>query len=263
MFGGIRQRANTFLDLCGFWRGRPATMTEGPGTGLRFDAGRSNPDYLSGENELPVLEAVAASLQAGGVFYDIGANVGYFSVIAARLVGPQGMVLAFEPLTDNSRFIRRNARLNRFRNLEIFQFAVADSCSFADFCVTEYSGGSVLALADHRAPDVERVVRVPTVTIDHLIFERGFKPPSVIKIDVEGAEAEVLEGMRRCLAIHRPVVIYEIDDIEQKYVDRKQNKCDAILNEAGYHLQRLEDSYLGSRWLVRHTMAIPPVVSDG
>ncbi len=232
-------------------------MTHGPGRGLRFDAGASNPGYGDGDNELPVQQALAAHLQVGSVFYDIGANVGYFSVIAARLVGGRGQVLAFEPVPQNAAYVRRNARLNKLRNIEVIEAAVDQRCGQAEFCFTEYSGGSVLASADHRAPDVRRVDKVLTVTIDHCVEAEGREPPDVVKIDVEGAEHEVLLGMQSVLKKFRPVVVYEIDDTTTEFVDRKQRRCDALLEECGYRLERLDNSYPGSSWVVTHTVAVP------
>lgn len=236
---------------------RVSRIPDGPGAGLRFDPGAGNPAYASGSNERPVQDTLAKYLQDGAVFYDIGANVGFFTVIGARLVGQAGRVLAFEPVAANRRQLRRNLRLNRLRNVRISKLAVCDRCGEAEFCVTDYAGGSVLASADHRAPDVRRLTRVRTTTLDHLVGDCGWPAPSVVKIDVEGAEHEVLLGMRETLKRHRPVMIYEIDDTDQVHVDRKQGRCDRLLEGLGYRLARLADSYPDSRWTVTHTLALP------
>ena len=115
----------------------------------------------------------------------------------------------------------------------------------------------MLASGDHRAPDVESSAVVRTVSIDDFVFKEVVRRPDVVKIDVEGAELNVLLGMRRTLAEIQPIVIFEIDDNEQSAFDRKQKACDAILMEYGYSLQRLGDSYPGSSWTVRHTVARP------
>ena len=74
------------------------TIRDGVGKGLRFNPYRSSGAYLSGRNELPVQETLAAHLNRGDVFYDIGANVGFFSIIAARLVGADGSVYLYNAI---------------------------------------------------------------------------------------------------------------------------------------------------------------------
>jgi len=82
------------------WRRRH--IASGPGKGLYFSAGPSNPEYESGDNEVPVQDALVAHTGDGAVVLDVGANVGFFSVIAAKLVGPTGKVVAFEPVPANA-----------------------------------------------------------------------------------------------------------------------------------------------------------------
>lgn len=235
----------------------PARIPNGIAEGLRFDSGPSNPDYESGENESFVQHAIAECLSEGDVFYDIGANVGFFTVIGARLVGRTGKVIAFEPVPENVSFLRRNAFWNRFPQIVIDERAVDRESGSAEFLVTRYSGGSVLASGDHRSPDVYKSVTVPSVSVDDLIFAESCPQPNLIKIDVEGAESNVLEGMIRTLKQVRPIVIFEIDDNDASAYQRKQRQCDEFLSTYGYSLQRLNDSYPGSTWTVRHTVARP------
>lgn len=236
---------------------RGALIRSGPARGLRFDAGPSNPAYALGSNELPVQNALLEYVRPGGVLYDVGANVGYFSVIGGRDLRPSGRVYAFEPVPANAMWIRRNARLNRLRNIVVLEAAASDTSGRSELLVTRYSGGSVLASADHRAPDVERRITVETIAVDDLVFSRRLPAPTVVKIDVEGAELQVLRGMIRTLRQIRPIVIYEIDDVSQDRYERKQQACDDLLHTAGYVTRQLPDSYSGSRWIVRHTVATP------
>ena len=95
----------------------PAVIGAGPGRGLRFDVGGGNPDFAAGTYEPPVQQALADCLKPGDVVLDVGANVGFIAVIAAKLVGPAGRVVAFEPVPENARLVRRNARLNGLSRL--------------------------------------------------------------------------------------------------------------------------------------------------
>jgi FkbM family methyltransferase len=235
--------------------GAAARMTIGIGAGLSFDPGPSNAAYGSGNNELPVQQALAACLEPNGVLYDIGANVGFFSVIAAKLVGPGGSVYAFEPVADNAARARLNVRLNGFRNVQIIEKAVSSQSGTAELWIAAYSGGA--ALTTTPAPhDAKNKIRVQVVSIDDLIFRENWAAPTVVKIDVEGAEIDVLKGMSRTLREVRPVLIYEIDDETPAGFSHKYNSCEKFLQNAGYTVQRLEESYAGINWIVGHAIAM-------
>lgn len=235
-----------------------STINLGPGRGLRFDPGPSNPDYASGNNELPVQQALVDHLRADSVFYDIGANVGFLTVLGALLVGPQGMVYAFEPVPTNAAYVRRNARANRFAQVQVIEKAVSNHSGTGNLNLAKYSGGAALALASVEAPpDSDGTLQIDIVTIDDLIEHHGLKPPAVVKIDVEGAELEVLEGMEATTKRYQPVVIVEVDAAEAALLQRKQAACVQWLHSRGYQVQELPDSYPGIRWLVKHIVATP------
>jgi FkbM family methyltransferase len=231
-------------------------MSVGVGSGLRFEPGSSNRHYASGNNELPVQQALASCLGRGAVFYDIGANVGFFTVIAARLVGPHGSVYAFEPVPENAACIQLNVDLNRFRNVTVVSKAVSSSPGQGQFWLTEYAGGGALTTAVV-PPDATQLIDVDLVSIDDLVFQQKWRPPAVVKIDVEGAEIDVLQGMLCTLREIRPVVIYEIDDERLAGFQKKYHACESVLTELGYRVTRLVDSYPELRWIVGHAIAMP------
>jgi FkbM family methyltransferase len=234
------------------------TIVVGPGHGLRFDPGPSNSDYASGNNELPVQQALVAHLRADSVFYDVGANVGFLTVLGARLVGPRGSVYAFEPVPANAVYVRQNAQANRFSQVQVIEKAVSNFSGKGALNLAKYSGGAALALASvEPPPDVDGTQQVDIVTIDGLIEHHGLKPPAVVKIDVEGAELEVLEGMAATTKRYRPVIIVEVDAAEAEPLQRKQAACEQWLRNQGYSVQELPDSYPGIRWLVKHIVAVP------
>ena len=228
----------------------------GPGRGLRFDPGPSNSDYASGDNELPVQEALVDHLQAGSVFYDIGANVGFLTVLGARLVGPQGTVYAFEPVPGNAAYVRQNAQANRFAQIQVFEKAVSNLSGAGELNLAKYSGGSALASVEP-PPDTHGTLHVDVVTVDVLVDRDGLLPPDVVKIDVEGAEYEVLEGMAATAERYRPVIVVEVDAAESESLRRKQAACEQWLRSRGYRVQELPDSYPDIRWLVKHIVATP------
>ena len=231
-------------------------MSVGVGSGLRFEPGPSNRHYAFGDNELPVQQALASCLARDAVFYDVGANVGFFTVIAARLVGPHGSVYAFEPVPENAAYVQLNVGLNRFHNVTVVCKAVAASPGQGHLWLAEYAGGGALTTAAV-PPDATKLIDVDLVSIDDLVFQHKWRPPDVVKIDVEGAEIDVLQGMLRTLREVRPVVLYEIDDAELAGFQRKYQACESLLTELGYRVTRLVDSYPEIQWIVGHAMASP------
>jgi FkbM family methyltransferase len=234
---------------------RPAPLlSEGQGQGLRFDAGPSNPEYETGANELPVQEVVASCLGPGAVFVDVGANVGFFSVIAARLVGSAGTVVAFEPVPKNAALIRRNAARNGFRQVTVVEKAVADREGSGRLVLAAYAGGSAL---DFVAPPPDACGRldVDLVTLDGWLAERPGLRPDLVRIDVEGAELAVLQGMADTLSRLRPDVIVEVDDAQAGLAEDKVVACASFLEDHGYDVRRLPDSYPSISWHVIHLFA--------
>ncbi len=232
----------------------PDTIVVGPGRGLRFDPGPSNADYASGDNELPVQQALVDHLRPGTVFYDVGANVGFLTVLGARLVGPQGTVYAFEPVASNVGYVNQNCQANGFKQVQVIEKAVSNRSGKGELNLAAYSGGAALASVE-APPDAAGTQTVDVVTIDDAIARDGLKPPDVVKIDVEGAELEVLQGMVMTAKRHRPVVIVEVDAAEVGLLRRKQAACEQWLRDHGYQVRELPDSYAGIRWLVKHIVA--------
>jgi FkbM family methyltransferase len=236
-------------------RQRDIQIASGAGAGLKFNIAGLNPSYASGTNEMPIQEALVSRIKAGDVFLDIGANIGFFSVIGARLVGPDGRVYAFEPVPANLTALQRNIGLNQFANTKIMQSAVSNHSGKGELLLADWGGGSALKGAS-TPPDICGTMEVELVTIDQLVEQGEIEPPAVVKIDVEGAELEVLQGMARTLEKHHPVLIYELDDDNPERYQQKQDACEAYLLPLGYHITRLDDSYPGTGWIVGHYLAV-------
>ncbi len=134
---GRAQLRNRLLGVFISQLTRPLTKAEiripfGPAAGMRMRAGRSNPGYALGTTEPALQRLLFQELRAGGVFFDIGANVGFFTLIGARCLSPSGMVYAFEPLPDNVSALRHNLDINRLSHVAVMPEAVADQCGSAD-----------------------------------------------------------------------------------------------------------------------------------
>ncbi len=139
-------------------------------------------------------------LQPGMVAVDVGANIGYFSLLASTLVGPTGVVLAFEPDPVNYSLLKKNVRLNRAANIRLNQTALSDTEEQLSLFIDSHNKG------DHRiwapAGESRKRIEVNSTTLDTYLSKAGIVP-SFIKIDVQGAEGKVLEGMKGTLCDSR------------------------------------------------------------
>lgn len=181
-------------------------------------------------------EVFLGLLREGDVVCDIGANIGWYGLLAARRVGPGGKVFAFEPALLNAALAEKNARQNRLDNLIVVPEAITDREGWLTFL----DRGSLMgrldkddseAQAKRRATRTgkvkvkgETVVRV--TTLDQWLAAADQPPPNVIKIDVEGAEAGVLRGMRQTLTRAKPAVIVELHGTMPEVVE--------VLESVGY-----------------------------
>jgi FkbM family methyltransferase len=129
--------------------------------------------------------------------FDVGANVGYFSLLMASCA-TAGQVHAFDPLALNVALIGASAALNRFENIRVNRCAVGDRIGEVEF--SEASDSAYSSMLDTGRKAVERSFRVPMTTIDAYRAEQGIGRIDVLKVDVEGAEAMVIEGARATLA---------------------------------------------------------------
>lgn len=238
----------------GLWQ-RDVIIQEGAGKNLKINIGMSNADYALGINEIPVQEMLQKILQAGSVFYDVGANVGFFSLIASRLVGKTGVVYAFEPEKENLQWIKHNIEINKLANINVMPIAVSDSVQKRTLIVTDYSGGHTLLENEVPVKSIRNRILVESVSIDELVKARKILPPSMVKIDVEGGELDVLKGMKDVLRYSNPVVLYEVDGHSKKTLTEKQNKIEEFLREQYYTINHLKDSYTDGYWYVSHAIA--------
>ena len=190
-------------------RNREGRIQKGLGRGLRFNGANSCVGFLLGTHDLEVQNALARLLQPGMTVYDIGANVGFTAMLAAKKVMPHGRVLCFEPLTANAAQISRNAALNEFPFVEVRQMALGRSDGEVEFFLSASPTWGRLAQAGE-APEQNGVLRVPVRSLDSLTANDHLPAPQFIKMDVEGVEADVLLGATALLETARPVMVIEL-----------------------------------------------------
>lgn len=184
--------------------------------------------YATGRYEEGTAALMNRLLKPGDCFIDVGANIGYLTLVGARLVGPTGSVLAFEPLPAARAWLERNVALNGESHVTIRGDAVCDRTTTAVLNIgpsRHTSTSSLLPTAESQGETVVQAVRLDDVVADS---------PRVrlLKIDVEGAEHLVLEGASRLLDVHSPDIIVELNGPEAGEALRKRGYQGFDLNGA-------------------------------
>jgi len=202
---------------------------------------------VRGHYEEAEMELMRRTLRQGDIVVDIGAHIGFFTMQMGALVGPRGCVYAFEPLDANADLLERSIAENRFGDRVIFQRAAVGAVSGSGMLTfpreTLNTGGAYL-LRDGTPPLAANLKQsVPVVCLDDTVTER---PVRMIKMDVEGAEPQVLRGARRLLREDRPIVLSELHPTQ---LDRASGvtarEFVEEVQQAGYRAHRLAGGTVG------------------
>ena len=179
-------------------------------------------------------------VRPGVTVMDIGANVGAYTLMFATWVGERGRVFAFEPAPDTCEGLRTHVAINGFDDrVTVIQAAVAAAVGEAPFSVHPSGGASSLAAGD--LPDATSV-RVATETIDNICRDHALLP-AVIKIDVEGAELEVLRGARNTLALPGLHVFVEFHPAAWREAGLTPGAIEQELRDQGFTVEPLDPAF--------------------
>lgn len=188
---------------------------------------------------------VLNSVQPGQIVLDIGANIGFFAITMAALVGPTGHVYAFEPIPTNADLLARSIAENKFaERMTLEHAAVGAVAGEIQMVVPEpgyslNSGGAYIFMDGMELPDTHSLHTVPMLRIDNYMMQH---PVSFIKIDVEGAEPLVLRGAENLLQTDRPVILSELHGLQtQKVSGCTPTDFIAEMHERGYDCYMLGD----------------------
>lgn len=206
----------------------PVPILQGPLRGKLWVKGSSDNGCWLGSFEYQKQRLMSSMLHAGDTMYDVGANVGYYALLASHKVGPTGRVIAFEPLPANVRLVQRHLRLNRVRNVSVQEVAVSDHEGLARFA--PHASNAMGKLSEAGTLEVEML------SLDSLSETGQFPEPNLIKIDVEGAELGVLRGASHLLARARPTILLATHGAEV------HRQCCDFLRGAGYELRPIDPS---------------------
>ena len=156
---------------------------------------------ISGVHEPIETDVVKKEIKPGYVIIDIGANIGYYTLIFSRLAGPKGKIYAFEPETSNFDILQKNIKTNSCENVLTINNAVSDKNQKLKFFISNDDCGKH-SLVDSK--EAQGFVEVDAVTLDDFFRSNPIKP-DFVKIDIEGAEFSALKGMRSIIGKEGPL----------------------------------------------------------
>jgi FkbM family methyltransferase len=195
-------------------------------------------DYWLGTYE-PALQAALADLvQPGVTAYDVGANIGYITLLLAKAAGEAGRVYAFEALPSNVDRLRANLALNGLAGrVVVFAGAITGAQGPVRFLVHASAGMGKAAGSAGRQVHYESEVTVPGISLDEFVYAQGNPPPQVVKMDIEGGEVLALPGMQRLLAEAHPLLLLELHGPESARAVWQ------ALGNAGYRICWMKPGY--------------------
>lgn len=183
-------------------------------------------------------ELIKKNVKEGQTVIDIGANIGYFSLIMARIVGNTGKVYSFEPEPTNYSILLKNIKLNDFQNISSYQKAVSDSAGQTILHLDDSDTG---AHTIRPRTESKEVCTVETIILDDFLKDKG--PVDFVKIDCEGADIRILRGMKntmkgnsdlKILVEYLPGAIEEMGDSSREFIE-------TLLNDYKFNLLAVDD----------------------
>lgn len=228
----IKNASYTVLDWVTFGKGVRRTIN---GMKVRFPARWSR--YYKSVYEPDTYKLLKHFVKPGAHIIDIGAHIGLFTTCISQLVGPNGKIICFEPTPETFSILKETLRLNHCDNVIPVQAAVSDKNGSATFYASSADEAcNSNSLVKNRAEKDLSAYDVKLVTIDSIVEEYSVKP-SLIKIDVEGAELDTLKGGVETFRNFKPLIIL---GLHPAFIKQKGDSLEAIwdlLLQCGYEMK--------------------------
>jgi FkbM family methyltransferase len=191
---------------------------------------------------------------------DVGAHVGLVTLPMASVLATGGIVVAFEPAKANRVFLQRHVRLNNFEDRVRIDHRLvgARELSSVPFFELDEATGMNTVVQDARQKNA-RLTSIPQTSLDAYCLENGLSP-EIVKIDVEGAELDVLEGARSILTQDRPTIFLSVHPLQIAAFGRSTDELVDLMNELGYNIRGMDGSAV-SVFALREYVLTPKVSS--
>jgi FkbM family methyltransferase len=200
---------------------------------------RIEKDYWLGTYELELQQAIRHFVKPGMTAFDVGANIGYISLLLSKAVGKDGKVLSVEALPANIKRLQGHVGINPFAaNVTVLHAAVVDASRPITFLVhSSTSMGKAVGSAGRTDEKYANEIKVGGVSLDDLVYKLSNPAPDLIKMDIEGGELLAMQGMTRLLREKQPLMMIELHGHEAAKAVWQ------TLNAAGYTCHRMQEHY--------------------
>ena len=209
-------------------------ILQGKLKGKKWITGSGQHGCWLGSYEYDKQQLFQKTISEGNVVFDIGAHVGFYTLLSSSLVGQSGKVFAFEPLPRNLSYLKQHLTLNHTENVKLIEAAVSNTCDVAYFDLSSDN----LRQSYIGKLSTQGKLQVRTVSLDTLVEQGEIVPPTHMKIDVEGAEVLVLIGAKKILSEAHPTIFLAThgSDVHQQ--------CCELLLSLNYSLTPLDSATL-------------------
>jgi len=205
-------------------------IIQGKLKGYKWIVGSSVHGCWLGSYELEKQLAFQEIIQSGKIIYDLGANVGFYSLLSSVLTGKTGKVIAFEPVPRNLYYLQKHIEINRIKNVQIIDAAVSNESRFVTFDMGPHSSMGKISK--------DGSLQVRTVVLDSLVDKGEIPSPDYLKIDIEGAEYLALVGAKKILQKYHPLIFLATHGAEV------HQNCLRLLESYGYTLRSINEKNL-------------------
>jgi len=234
----VNPEPNPIADLCG------------PLAGQRMRVNwAAHKTYVFGTHEPHIMQMMTDVVRPGWTAVDVGANIGYSTLLLASCVGPKGKVFAFEPLSQNFTMLEENISLNHHANIRAEHLALMERPGQVELRTATPGAMSWTASTMTEAAQAVESQSVQAVALDGYVEQNAIAKIDFVKMDVEGAEGAVLAGMNAILRQHKPLLLIEIHGY-----DRVGENHPALLK---LRAENYKITDLGSRNWEHHVLASP------
>lgn len=212
-------------------------IISGPCKGLYFSNMISDTRYVLGVYEPEIAAKIETYIKSGYAYIDVGANVGYYAMLASKtIVKNNQTIIAIEPFDANIQMIHNHLSKNEIKNVTVIQNAISNSEKIVEFSLTDNHAANTY-ISDSEFYKTAPKTKIKAVSLDSICDAYNFEK-LLIKIDVEGAEAEVLEGMKNCIEKYQPKILLATHEC---HVVGVEQKCLTILKGYGYDCSPIDE----------------------
>jgi FkbM family methyltransferase len=192
--------------------------------------------FVTGRYEPNEFSLLSKILKPGMTFVDVGANLGVYTLYAARKVGTDGCVISIEPSSREMEILKANVHANALSNVSLQQVALTEQASEVELLVAcaRQSGHNTLGSFGYNT-SLNHREKIQTMRLDDLAQSIGIQRVDIIKMDIEGGELGALRGAVDTLRRHHPVLLLELSDRHLRYQNSSSADVLTLLAKYGYH----------------------------